>query len=139
MTHTEAATVVAILHGAYPGTYFDGAVAEVFTNSLLVTEYEPARQAAEEWVASVDRFPTVAELNGAIRRIRQRDRERQLPPETIEKPDRAIARAAFTRGYRQARVKAGDSDPEIDVKLERHLRAWHLDRASESEPLEQTR
>jgi hypothetical protein len=29
VTNTEAASIVAILHGAYPGTYFDGAVAEV--------------------------------------------------------------------------------------------------------------
>lgn len=134
MTNTEAASVVAILHGAYPGTYFDGAVAEVFTNSLLVTDFEAAQTAAQKWVASMQRFPTVAELNGEIRRVRERsNEEREIPAPPSSVATREQARAAFSSGYAQARSKAGDDMDGINQKLDRHLRSWGLTPTTEEE------
>jgi len=39
MTSTEAAELITVLHGAYPGTYFDGPVAETFANSFITNDY----------------------------------------------------------------------------------------------------
>ena len=133
MTNTEAATIVAILHGAYPGTYFDGAVAEVFTNSLMTTDFEVAHQAANEWVQGTDRFPTLAELNGLIRRIRQRGNEREIERAVVEVATKEQAAAAFERGYTRARSEAGDDMDEISRKLRNHLRAWGIYPATDAE------
>ena len=138
MTNTEAASLIAILHGAYPGTYFDNAVAEVFTNSLLVSDYETAEQAITDWVKNTERFPTVAEINGAIRRIHERANQRELPRERYEIADKKAAAEAFERGYVRARSEAGDDMDEIRRKLDRHLRAWKLIPATEAEPRERT-
>jgi hypothetical protein len=127
MNNAEAAEIVATLHGAYPGSYFDGAVAEVFVNSLLTANFATAQATVAEWVKSIDRFPTIAELNGAMRRLREREsQERQLPRGGYEVADRATAREAFSRNYIRARTEAGESMEDITPKLERHLRAWKL-------------
>lgn len=127
MNNTEAADIVEYLVGAYPGTYFNGPTAEVFVNSLKVTDFDIAKQAATEWVQSTDRFPTIAELNGAMRRIRDRaNQDRELPRGRYEIADRATACEAFSRSYIRARTEAGDSMDDIAPKLERHLRAWKL-------------
>ena len=119
MTSAQAAELIQILHGSYPGTYFDGAVAESFANSFITNDYAASKPAVQQWVASMERFPTIAELNRTIRRIKDEqmpDNVRQLAaPEYPRNTD--IARAAFARGYRQSRVRAGDTDPEIDEKL----------------------
>lgn len=123
MTNTEAASVIAILHGAYPNSYFDGAVAEVWTNSLLVSAYEPANRAAMEWIQLQTHFPTVAEFNGAIRRMATTGTTKQLP-KVEHVVDLDGAKAAFARGYRQSRSKLGDDDPTIEQKLNRYLQNW---------------
>lgn len=139
MTNTEAASVVAILHGAYPGTYFDGAVAEVFTNSLLMSDFATAERAAIDWVRSMERFPTVAELNGSIRRIRERaSQDRELAKPENKVADREQARAAFMKSYTRARTEAGEDLDTINEKLDRHLRAWRLHPANAAEPPERT-
>lgn len=139
MTNTEAASVVAILHGAYPGTYFDGAVAEVFTNSLMMSDFETAQQAATDWVRSMERFPTVAELNGSIRRIRERARQdRELAKPEHKVADKGQACEAFSHGYIRARTEAGEDLKVINEKLDRHLRAWRLHPANAEAPRERT-
>lgn len=140
MTNTEVAALVAVLHGAYPGTYFDGAVAEVFTNSMLTADYDVANAVITHWVGSMDRFPTVAELNGAMRRHRERaSQDRQLPTRGEYKTaDREVAAEAFSRGYIRARTEAGEAMDTIQPKLDRLLKQWKLDPASEGEPRERT-
>lgn len=124
MTPAQAAQLVAVLHGAYPGTYFDGPVAEVFVNSLQSSDYDIANEVVTEWVQRVDRFPTVAELNGAIHRRRQSARDNELPRGNYATADREQAIAAFSRGYIRARTEAGESMEEIQPKLDRLLKQW---------------
>lgn len=132
MTNTEAAALVAILHGAYPGTYFDGAVAEVFTNSLLVANYDIAHTATMHWVNSMDRFPTIRELNGEMTRMRNRENEnRELARPENKTADKPQACEAFSRGYIRARTEAGEAMETIQPKLERLLRQWGLIPTSE--------
>lgn len=126
MNSAEAAELISTLHGAYPGTYFDGPVAETFANSFITNDYEASKQAISEWVATVDRFPTIAELNRTIRRIKGTDvpdnvRQLSRPEEPI---DARVAARAFERGYRQSRVRAGDTEAEIESKLSVHLRKF---------------
>lgn len=122
MNSAEAADLISRLHGAYPGTYFDGPVAETFANSFITNDYEPSRQAVMHWINTMDRFPTVAELNREVRRIKQANEEaRALPAPPPEKPDLKVAREAFARGYRMARERAGDTDEEIERKLVGHV------------------
>lgn len=126
MNSSQAADLISILHGAYPGTYFDGPVAETFSNSFMTNDFEASKQAITEWVNTMDRFPTIAELNRTIRRIRGHDvpdNVRQLPSKD-EPIDVEVAARAFERGYRQSRVRAGDSDPEIEAKLSVYLRKF---------------
>jgi hypothetical protein len=125
MNSSQAADLISILHGAYPGTYFDGPVAETFSNSFITNDYEASAQAVQEWVNTMDRFPTIAELNRTIRRIRgaTEDSIPQLPrPE--EPVDVKVAARAFERGYRQARGRLGDTDAQIDEKLAVYLRKF---------------
>lgn len=126
MTNNEAADIVEYLVGAYPGTYFNGPTAEVFVNSLATNEYDSSKKAALEWVNSMDRFPTIAELNRTIRRIKGTDvpdnvRQLSRPDETVNVE---VAAQAFSRGYRQSRVRAGDTDEEIEAKLSVYLRKF---------------
>lgn len=128
MSSAEAASLIAVLHGAYPGTYFDGAVGDVFANSLITNDYESSRRAVNEWVTSMDRFPTIAELNRVVRRIKEHTEEqtRALPaPERTL--DRAGAAAAFRHGYHQARVRAGDAEHEIEAKVGTYLRRYGIE------------
>jgi hypothetical protein len=125
MTSAEAAQLLAVLHGAYPGTYFDGAVGEVFANSFLTNDYGYANLAVSEWVQTMDRFPTIAELNRTIRRLKD-DAEgnvRQLHPgnviATVE-----VAERAFREGYRISRMRAGDSEEEMEAKLAEYMRKF---------------
>jgi len=125
MTSTEAAELISALHGAYPGVYFDDPVAEAFGNSLITNEYRWAKQAVTEWINTMERFPTIAELNRNVRRLRDTDNERNaLPPAAEPKPDVAVARAAFARGYRMARERAGDTEEQIERKLTGHLNRY---------------
>jgi hypothetical protein len=123
MTSQEAAQLLAVLHGAYPGTYFDGPVAEVFANSFLTNDYDHANAAVTSWVNTMERFPTIAELNREIRRLKGDSGERQLearvPLATVE-----VAERAFRDGYRQARMRAGDTPEQIDAKLGDYMRRF---------------
>lgn len=120
MNSAEAAQLLSTLHGAYPGTYFDGSVAETFSNSFITNDFEVAKAAVTDWVARVDRFPTIAELNALIRRLRGRETEdddrRELPagngPCTVDQ-----AREAFSKSYRRARAELGDDNDTIEEKL----------------------
>jgi hypothetical protein len=139
VTNTEAASLIAILHGAYPGTYFDGAVAEVFTNSLMTSDYELANTVITEWVKTSDRFPTVAEINGAMRRHRDRaNQDRQLARPESRIAGKEEAAEAFSRGYIRARTEAGEAMEEIQPKLDRLLKQWKLAPANDAEPRERT-
>lgn len=125
MNSSQAADLISILHGAYPGTYFDGPVADTFSNSFITNDYDASAQAVQEWVNTMDRFPTIAELNRTIRRIKGHadDNVRQLP-RPDEPVDVKVAAAAFERGYRQARARLGDTDDQIDEKLAVYLRKF---------------
>jgi len=126
VTSAEAASLLDILHGAYPGTYFDGPVAETFSNSFITNDYAASHQAVTEWVNTMDRFPTIAELNRTIRRLKGTDvpdNVRQLARKD-EPVDVEVAAAAFSRGYRQSRVRAGDTEEEIEAKLSVYLRSF---------------
>jgi len=123
MTNSEASDIVEYLVGAYPGTYFQGPTAEVFVNSLSVSDYGVAKKAAIEWVQSMDVFPTVAQLNGTIRRLRGASEPAALREQT-QVATKEQAQAAFLGGYRAARSQAGDSREEIDAKAEAHKEHW---------------
>jgi hypothetical protein len=126
MNSTQAASLVAILHGAYPGTYMDGAVGETFMNSFITNDYDASKAAISEWVNTMDRFPTIAELNRTIRRIKGTDvpdNVRQLPQKD-EPVDVKMAAAAFERGYRRSREKLGDTEEMIQKKLDVYLRSF---------------
>lgn len=133
MNSTEAADIVEYLVGAYPGTYFKGPTAEVFVNSLLTNDRVAATDAAKQWVNTMDRFPTIAELNGVIRSMRSRETGRSLPAAPPNVATREQARDAFSRGYIRARSEAGESMEEIQPKLDRLLREWGLTPATEEE------
>lgn len=120
MTNSEAAAIIATFHGAYPNTYFDDSVAEVWANSLMVSAFQPAQKAAVRWINTMTRFPTIAEFNGEITREVGRGRDAALPtPEPEKQLTSDQRRAAFARGYERARREAGDSDDEIAFKLDR--------------------
>ena len=104
----------------------------------MTSQPDVATKAALQWVETMDHFPTIAELNGLIRRIRERASERELPRERYEIADKKAAAEAFERGYVRARSEAGDDMDEIRRKLDRHLRAWKLIPATEAEPRERT-
>jgi hypothetical protein len=124
MTSAEAASLLDILHGAYPGTYFDGPVAETFSNSFITNDYSASKQAVTEWVNTMDRFPTIAELNRTIRRLKgETDNVRALPSRDIV-VDVEVAARAFSDGYRRSRAKLGDTDEQIDTKLSDYLRRF---------------
>lgn len=125
MNSAEAADLISRLHGAFPGTYFDEPVAEAFANSFITNDYDVSKQAVANWINTMERFPTIAELNREIRRLRQADEEAHaLPAPAPAKPDLNVARAAFARGYRMARERAGDTDDEIERKLAGHLNRY---------------
>lgn len=73
MTPEHAAEVLVALHGAYPRVEIDEAVALVWKNSLSSTDREWAMKAAQEWIATQTWFPTVAEFNSLVTRLRQVD------------------------------------------------------------------
>ena len=136
MTNSQAAELVALLHGAFPGSYFDGAVAEVFTNSLLTCDYERALEAVSTWCRTQTTWPTIVELNALMRRQSERAAEesnvRQLRPRD-EMPPKQIAAEAFARGYRKARREAGEDADETERKLPLILRSWNLPPTTEPE------
>jgi hypothetical protein len=125
VNNNEAANIVEYLVGAFPGTYFSGPTAEVFVNSLQTNEYENAQKAAVEWVNSMDRFPTIAELNRTIRRLKgEADNVRQLPRSRDEVASIEVAIRAFSDGYRRQRARLGDSPDQIEEKLSVYLRKF---------------
>lgn len=122
MTSSEAAELIGRLHGAFPNVFVDDAVAEMFANSFITNDYGYSKQAIHEWVQTMERFPTIAEINRIIRRLKNDEAERTaLPAGPIGKPDLSAAKAAFASGYRRARGQAGDTEEEIERKLEAHM------------------
>lgn len=71
MTPTQAAQVLAALHGAYPRVELDDAIANVWQNTLAVTDYSVAMQAVAKWIAESRFWPSIAEINGIITRLRR--------------------------------------------------------------------
>ena len=124
MTSAEAASLLDILHGAYPGTYFDGPVAETFSNSFITNDFLASRQAVNEWVNTMDRFPTIAELNRMIRRLKGGDDNVRALPSREVVVDVEVAAQAFSDGYRRSRAKLGDTDSQIEEKLSVYLRRF---------------
>lgn len=116
MTHSEAAELIAALHGAFPKTYFDDAVGEMFANSFVLDDYEASKQAVVHWVQTMDRFPTIAELRRDTRRIKGQNEPAALQA-PVEERDIKKARDAFESGYRRARERAGDDPESIEQKL----------------------
>lgn len=123
MNSAEAANILAVFHGAYPNIKLDEAVAHVWENSLLTADFQTARQAASEWVALEKWWPTVAELNGNMRHIKETNNPPALPP-AVNVADMDQAKAAFESGYRRSRTRTDDSDVEVQEKLDRMLRRW---------------
>ena len=122
MTSSEAAELITILHGAYPSVYFDGPVADTFANSFVTNEYASSKVAVNEWVQTMERWPTIAELNRMVRRIRgEADNARALNAAPLEKPNLEKAKAAFADGHRRSRERAGDTAEVIEQKLEAHM------------------
>ena len=123
MTNNEAADIVEYLVGAYPGTYFQGPTAEVFVNSLSVSDYGVAKKAAIEWVQTMTVFPTVAQLNGAIRRLRGASEPGAIPERTTT-ATKEEAQRAFVEGYERARRQAGDTPEQIEAKIAAQKDQW---------------
>lgn len=78
MSPTQAAQVLAALHGAYPRVELDDAIANVWQNTLAVTDYDVAMQAVAVWINESRFWPSVAEMNGIITKIR-RERSYEQP------------------------------------------------------------
>ena len=123
MTSAEATAIFAVLHGAYPNTRLDDAVSHVWENSLLTADFATARQATAERDAREKWWPTVAEFNGNMRRIRETNNPPALPP-TTRVANMQEAKAAFSDGYRHSRRKAGDTEEQIEEKLGRLMRRF---------------
>jgi hypothetical protein len=123
MTNTEAASIIALFHGAFPSVFVDEAVVEFWANALATSDFPPARQAAIEWTTTMTRFPTVAEFRAEVRRIREKSKQWALPTDVV-KPDISAAKAAFESGFRAAKQLAGADPDEIDTKLTGYLRGW---------------
>jgi hypothetical protein len=115
--------ILATLHGAYPQVYLDEAVVEVWTNVMSTVDYGVAQKAVQEWITQQTKFPTVAELTGTIRRINNPDAPAALPA-SPHVADKNRAQAAFAAGYERARKEAGDSQDDIDRKLDVLLNNW---------------
>jgi hypothetical protein len=122
VTNTEAAQLVAVLHGAYPNIRVDEALVETWTNVMTTMNYKAAQQAVTEWISSQTKFPTIAEINGAVRRIATGG-PKPLPA-GVKVADRATAQAAFAIGYERSRTELGDTPEQIDKKLEVYLKNW---------------
>lgn len=73
MTSQEAASVIAMFHGAFPRTDIDDAVTEVWMNTLKMLDPVVAYDAAEQWINEKQFWPTVAEFNQVVRNIRKHD------------------------------------------------------------------
>jgi hypothetical protein len=71
MNSIEAARVLAKFHGAYPRVEIDDAVAATWMNTLGTGDYGWAMSTADEWINTETWWPTVAEFNGLMRRLRQ--------------------------------------------------------------------
>jgi len=78
MTPTQAAQVLAALHGAYPRVELDDAVAAVWNNSLGVADYQLAMKAVSQWISESRFWPSIAEFNGLITVLR-RDQDYEQP------------------------------------------------------------
>jgi len=73
MTSQEAASIIAMFHGAYPRTDIDDAVTEVWMNTLTMLDPDTAYSAAEIWINEKQFWPTIAEFNNLIRNVRQKN------------------------------------------------------------------
>ena len=123
MTSQEAASILAVFHGAYPNIKLDDAVAITWANALDTDEYHLARQAVHEWVSLQQWWPSIAEFRAAMRRIKELNSPKPLPQRssvaTMEE-----AKEAFSQGYRRSRMRLGDDDEQIEEKLGGLLRKW---------------
>lgn len=81
MNDLDVAKVIAMFHGAYPRLDVDEAVAIVWKNTLATADFHWAEKAADEWIATERFFPTPAEFNGMMTRLRQ-EAANQGQPET---------------------------------------------------------
>lgn len=123
MTPQEVARLLSALHGAYPHVEIDDSVIAVWANGMALTDYAHAMTAATEWIQTSTWWPTIAEFNGMVRRIRDNDTNSNGHVRIAASPsaDVAAAAAAFHRGYRRARVAVGDTPELIDAKAASYL------------------
>ena len=123
MNSAEAATILAIFHGAYPNVKLDEAVAGVWENSLALDKFHIARLAANEWVSLQQWWPTPAEFRQKMRRVQEVNYPKTaLPGSKVATMEEAMT--AFSAGYRHSRVRAGDTDEQMQEKLDVLLRSW---------------
>lgn len=125
MTSQEIASILAVLHGAYPNVKLDDAVAEVWANALSVSDFGAAREAVVEWVETQTRWPSIAEVSAAIRRRTVANQPQQIPSgnrvATVDE-----AKAAFSEGYRRHhRMKNPPTDEAIvEEQLAQYMRRF---------------
>lgn len=79
MNSVEAARVLAKLHGAFPNVDIDEAVAATWANSLASADYTWAMRAADEWIASENWWPKIAEFNSVMTRLRRESAGQEAP------------------------------------------------------------
>ena len=117
MNSAEAATILAVFHGAYPNIKLDEAVTGVWGNALATADFQIGQLAVNEWVSLEQWWPTVAEFRTKMRRVQELNAPQSLPPTsrvaTVEE-----TKAAFSSGYRRSRRKAGDTEEQTQEKLD---------------------
>jgi len=88
MNAEEIRNVMLVLHGAWPRTEIDEATVAVWSNSLATVDYGLAQQALARLIGTMTYFPSVADFNGEITRLKYRVKVEQemktpaLPPPT---------------------------------------------------------
>lgn len=81
MTHDEAVSVVAMLGAAYPSQRLTDDTAQLWVRSLSGIAFEPASEAAVDWIEHELYYPTIAAFGVYLNRHKRPD-QREIPPET---------------------------------------------------------
>jgi hypothetical protein len=97
MTREEVASFLAAMHGAWPNTEVDEAVAYVWGEALRYIDYDEGLSVLTDLINTKVMFPTVADFNAALsqHRITQRRRaemdHRQVAEGHTTPPSRGVA------------------------------------------------